>query len=56
MSDDDESEGIKRWVAKDGTEFIDKGDGERFIVKPDPDDPSIAKEVFETGLDKDDDE
>ena len=50
----DEQEGIKQWTAKDGTVFIDKGDGERIIVKPDRDDPSIAGDVFETGLDSDD--
>lgn len=45
----EEEEGIRRWTAEDGTEFIDKGDGERIIIKPDKDDPSIAGDVFETG-------
>ena len=46
---------IRQWEAEDGTVFIDKGNGERIIVKPDRDDPSIAGDVYETGADSDDD-
>lgn len=56
MSDDDDSEGFKRYKAKDGTEFFPKEDGETIIIKPDPDDPSKAGDVYVSGLDKDDDE
>lgn len=52
----DEDEGMREWTAKDGTKFIDKGDGERIIIKPDSDDPSIAGGVYETGNSEDDDE
>ena len=45
----DDKESIRQWEAEDGTVFIDKGDGERIIVKPDRDDPSIAGETYETG-------
>ncbi len=46
MGDDPE---IRQWTAQDGTIFIDKGNGERVIVKPDRDDPSTVGAVFETG-------
>jgi hypothetical protein len=46
--DEDENE-IRQWTAKDGTIFIDKGDGERIIVRPDPSDPTRAGGVYETG-------
>jgi hypothetical protein len=49
-------DGMRSWPSKDGkTIFVDKGNGERIIVR-DTDSDGYADHVYETGRDREDDD